>query len=126
NRSAALVEAPASTVRWGPFNLPIGGGGYFPILPYAWARWGVRRPEETQPPPAVFYLPPLGSDPGPPRRDCARLRPGRHYCNLAKTEDRLRALVREFRFSTMMSLVERQIGAPAVEAGVAAPLPYVW
>ena len=35
---AALVEAPGSTVRWGPLNFPIGGGGYFRILPYQWTR----------------------------------------------------------------------------------------
>jgi polysaccharide deacetylase family protein (PEP-CTERM system associated) len=126
NRSAALVEAPASTVRWGPFNLPIGGGGYFRILPYAWTRWGIRRLNEVERLPAIFYLHPWEIDPDQPRLSASRLSQFRHYCNLAKTEDRLRALVREFRFSTMMSLVERQIGAPPVTAGTAAPLPYVW
>ena len=125
NRSAALVEAPASTVRWGPFNLPIGGGGYFRILPYAWTRWGIRRLNEVERLPAIFYLHPWEIDPDQPRLSASRLSQFRHYCNLAKTEDRLRALVREFRFSTMMSLVERQIGAPSV-TGAAAPLPYVW
>src|SRR3989442_1457223 len=36
----SLIEAPASTVRWARMNLPIAGGGYFRILPYAWTRWG--------------------------------------------------------------------------------------
>jgi polysaccharide deacetylase family protein (PEP-CTERM system associated) len=126
NRSAALVEAPASTVRWGPFNLPIGGGGYFRILPYGWTRWGIRRLNEVEHLPAIFYLHPWEIDPDQPRLNAGRLGTFRHYCNLAKTEDRLRALVREFRFSTMMSLVERQIGAPALETAAAAPLPYVW
>ena len=126
NRSAALVEAPASTVRWGPFNLPIGGGGYFRILPYAWTRWGIRRLNEVEQLPAIFYLHPWEIDPDQPRLNASRLSRFRHYCNLAKTEDRLRALVREFRFSTMMSLVEPQIGAAAVETAAATPLPYVW
>jgi hypothetical protein len=81
---------------------------------------------ETEHLPAIFYLHPWEIDPDQPRLNASRLSRFRHYCNLAKTEDRLRALVREFRFSTMMSLVERQMGAPAVEAGAAAPLPYVW
>ena len=29
--------------RWGPMNLPVGGGGYFRILPYGWTRWGIGR-----------------------------------------------------------------------------------
>ena len=42
-REYTLLEAPGSTVKWGPFNLPVAGGGYFRILPYAWTRWGIRR-----------------------------------------------------------------------------------
>ena len=39
----SLVEAPASTVRLAGMNLPVAGGGYFRIFPYAWTRWGIRR-----------------------------------------------------------------------------------
>ena len=65
--NAALVEAPASTVRWGPFNLPIGGGGYFRILPYAWTRWGINRLNDVEGSPAIFYLHPWEIDPDQPR-----------------------------------------------------------
>ncbi|HVD93302.1 MAG TPA: XrtA system polysaccharide deacetylase [Vicinamibacterales bacterium] len=124
-RSSALVEAPASTVRWGPFNLPIAGGGYFRILPYAWTRWGIRRLNEVERLPAIFYLHPWEIDPDQPRLSASRLSQFRHYRNLGKTEDRLRCLVREFRFSSMMSLLQAQICAPALDAPNA-PLPYVW
>lgn len=124
-RGAALVEAPASTVRWGPFNLPIAGGGYFRILPYAWTRWGIRRLNEVERLPAIFYLHPWEIDPDQPRLSASRLSRFRHYRNLGKTEDRLRCLVREFRFSSMISLLQAQICAPALEAPNA-PLPYVW
>jgi len=119
-RSSALVEAPASTVRWGPFNLPIAGGGYFRILPYAWTRLN-----EVERLPAIFYLHPWEIDPDQPRLSASRLSQFRHYRNLGKTEDRLRCLVREFRFSSMMSLLQAQICAPALDAPNA-PLPYVW
>ena len=42
-RAGTLLEIPASTVRLGGVNLPIAGGGYFRLLPYAWTRWGIRR-----------------------------------------------------------------------------------
>jgi len=125
HRGAALVEAPASTVRWGPFNLPIAGGGYFRILPYAWTRWGIRRLNDVERLPAIFYLHPWEIDPDQPRLSASRLSRFRHYRNLGKTEDRLRCLVREFRFSSMISLLQAQICAPAMEAAHA-PLPYVW
>ena len=38
----SLIEVPASTVRRGPFNLPVAGGGYFRILPYWWTRGELR------------------------------------------------------------------------------------
>jgi polysaccharide deacetylase family protein (PEP-CTERM system associated) len=125
HREGALVEAPGSTVRWGPFNLPIGGGGYFRILPYAWTRWGIRRLNETERLPAIFYLHPWEIDPEQPRLKAGRLSRFRHYRNLDKTEERLRALVRDFRFDTMLTLLQGQIAETRGAAGTA-PLPYVW
>lgn len=123
--AASIVEAPGSTVKWGPFNLPVGGGGYFRILPYGWTRWGIRRLNELERLPAIFYLHPWEIDPDQPRLSAGRLSRFRHYRNLEKTEDRLRALVREFRFSTMMSLLQEQIRETRADVA-AAPLPYVW
>ena len=123
-RSKPIVEAPGSTVKWGPFNLPVGGGGYFRILPYGWTQWGIRRLNEVEGLPAIFYLHPWEIDPDQPRLNTSRLSRFRHYRNLDKTEARLRALVREFRFSTMLALLKDQLAAP-VEAATA-PLPYVW
>ena len=41
----ARRSAGVHDVRWATLNLPIGGGGYFRILPYAWTRWGISRAE---------------------------------------------------------------------------------
>jgi polysaccharide deacetylase family protein (PEP-CTERM system associated) len=124
-RSGALVEAPASTVRWGPWNLPIGGGGYFRILPYAWTRWGIRRLNEKERTPAIFYLHPWEIDPGQPRLQTSAIGRFRHYRNLEETEARLRALLSDFSFSTMIS-VFGATHAVAVGKTTAPPLPYVW
>ena len=124
HRTAPLVEAPGSTVRCGPFNLPIGGGGYFRILPYAWTRWGIKRLNEREQRPAIFYLHPWEIDPDQPRLRAPALGRFRHYFNLDRTESRLRALLRDFRFATMMALLDEQFTALAEpEIG---PLPYVW
>ncbi|HJZ74732.1 MAG TPA: XrtA system polysaccharide deacetylase [Vicinamibacterales bacterium] len=124
HRTAPLVEAPGSTVRCGPFNLPIGGGGYFRILPYAWTRWGITRLNEREHRPAIFYLHPWEIDPDQPRLRAPALGRFRHYFNLNRTEERLRALVRDFTFATMLTLLDEQFTAPAEPA--AGPLPYVW
>jgi polysaccharide deacetylase family protein (PEP-CTERM system associated) len=101
----SLVEAPASTVRYGGLNLPVAGGGYFRILPYAWTRWGIRRINTHEGRPAIFYLHPWEIDPSQPRIRAGFVSRFRHYRNLEKTEPRLRRLLRDFHFSTVGRLL---------------------
>jgi polysaccharide deacetylase family protein (PEP-CTERM system associated) len=123
--SGALWEAPASTVRCGRMNLPIAGGGYFRILPYAWTRWGIDRLNRVEQRPAIFYLHPWEIDPDQPRLDASLLSRFRHYRNLDKTESRLRALLRDFRFGPMLSLLALTSDARQ-DASLPLPLPYLW
>lgn len=99
--AGSLVEAPGSTVRIAGVNLPVGGGGYFRILPYAWTRWGIARLNAHEHQPAIFYLHPWELDPAQPRFKASRLSTFRHYRNLDKTEGRLRRLLADFRFGPM-------------------------
>ena len=103
--SGSLMEMPGSTVRLGPVNLPIAGGGYFRILPYAWTRWGIARVNRVEQQPAVFYLHPWEIDPDQPRLPASWLGRFRHYRNLDATESRLRALLADFRFDTVATLL---------------------
>lgn len=124
--AGALIEMPGSTVRIGPVNLPIAGGGYFRLLPYAWARWGISRLNRLEKQPAVFYVHPWEIDPDQPRLPASWLGRFRHYRNLHKTESRLRALLTDFRFGTVASLLRTRVdGAPAGEL-VPLSLPYHW
>jgi polysaccharide deacetylase family protein (PEP-CTERM system associated) len=100
-----LVEVPASTVRVAGFNLPIAGGAYFRLLPYHWTVWGIRRLNEKERRPAIFYLHPWEIDPDQPRLPAGTVARCRHYRNLATTERRLRRLVREVPFSTVADVV---------------------
>jgi polysaccharide deacetylase family protein (PEP-CTERM system associated) len=123
DRSAGgLVEVPASTVRVGPWNLPVAGGGYFRILPYSWTRWGIARLNQQEQVPAVFYLHPWEIDPDQPRLSAGLLSRFRHYRNLHKTGERLRRLLRDFRFGPVREILTPFDGpAPARRT-----LPYVW
>jgi polysaccharide deacetylase family protein (PEP-CTERM system associated) len=123
-REYSLVEAPGSTVRCGPINLPVAGGGYFRILPYAWTRWGIRRLNRAERKPAIFYLHPWEIDPDQPRLPATTLGRFRHYCNLSKTESRLRALLTDFQFSTMVDVLGH--AGHSFSNSTATPLPYVW
>jgi polysaccharide deacetylase family protein (PEP-CTERM system associated) len=120
-----VMEVPGSTVRVGPMNLPVAGGGYFRILPYAWAHWGIARLNRLEGKPAVFYLHPWEIDPDQPRLAAGWLGRFRHYRNLDKTKDRLRRLLRDFRFSPIQALLRTQ--PTLASSAVASPaLPYLW
>jgi polysaccharide deacetylase family protein (PEP-CTERM system associated) len=120
-----LAEVPGSTTRMGPLNLPVAGGGYFRLLPYAWTRWGISRINRLERRPAVFYLHPWEIDPDQPRLPAGRVGRFRHYHNLEQTEGRLRQLLTDFRFDAVETVVDELRGA--VHEDVAAlPLPYAW
>lgn len=110
--AGTLLEVPGSTTTIGPLNLPVAGGGYFRILPYAWTHWGIERINHLERRPAVFYLHPWEIDPAQPRLPAGWLGRFRHYRNLHKTEERLRRLLQDFHFASM-ACVLRRICAPA-------------
>jgi polysaccharide deacetylase family protein (PEP-CTERM system associated) len=121
-----ILEAPASTVRWGPFNFPVAGGGYFRILPYEWTRWGITRINRDEQRAAIFYIHPWEVDPEQPRLSGSVLSRFRHYRNLDKTEARLRQMLKDFRFGPMTAIL-RHLDAQREPAAVAGePLPYLW
>jgi polysaccharide deacetylase family protein (PEP-CTERM system associated) len=126
-RQGVLIEAPGSTVRLGPLNLPTAGGGYFRILPYAWTRWSIARLNRDEQRPAIFYLHPWEIDPAQPRLPAGLLSRFRHYRNLDKTETRLRTLLGEFAFAPVGEVLRAASAdvACASPADVAA-LPYFW
>jgi polysaccharide deacetylase family protein (PEP-CTERM system associated) len=99
---AALRELPISTLRLAGKNLPIAGGGYFRLLPYAVTRWGLRRINAVEGQPFVFYLHPWEFDPAQPRFQGAGWKSNfRHYLNLGRTEGRFKRLLEDFRFGTI-------------------------
>ena len=100
-----LWECPGSTVRLAGMNLPVAGGGYFRLLPYAWTRWGMSRLNRLEAKPAVFYLHPWEIDPEQPRLSGSRLSRYRHYTNLDQTERRLIQLMSDFRFAPLGELL---------------------
>lgn len=97
-----LLELPISTVRLGGRNLPVGGGGYFRLFPYALSRWLLRRVNFTERQAGIFYFHPWELDPGQPRPPgLSRRTRFRHYLNLDRMEARLRALMRDFHWGRM-------------------------
>ena len=96
----SIVEWPLAAAPILGFRLPVAGGGYFRLLPYALSRWGLSSINRREGQPFIFYLHPWEIDPDQPRVRASWLSRFRHYTNLDKCEARLRRLLREFRFGT--------------------------
>lgn len=109
--NGGLTEVPLSCLQIGGQALPWAGGGYFRLLPYPLFKKGVYRILRSGRP-YVFYIHPWELDPGQPRipglRRSQRLR---HYLNLEKTESRWKALLGEFRWTTIAGLLARRAGS---------------
>jgi polysaccharide deacetylase family protein (PEP-CTERM system associated) len=101
-----LVEFPLSTVNLLGMRLPIAGGGYFRLYPYAFSRFGLGQINRGGRP-FIFYLHPWEVDPQQPRVRAGRLSRFRHYNNLHRCEARLQRLLADFSFGTAESVLQK-------------------
>lgn len=92
-----LLEVPPTTLRIVRTRLPAAGGAYFRILPAAFTRVALRDCERRGIP-GTFYIHPWELDADQPRIATSPWTHLRHYHGLSGTEQRLRVLMRRFRF----------------------------
>jgi polysaccharide deacetylase family protein (PEP-CTERM system associated) len=92
-----ILELPPMTRRLAGRNIPLGGGGYFRLLPAVFfdraLRALARRGQS-----AMLYLHPWEFDPDQPVVPAGRLRNFRHRVNLRRTPGKLRALLAAHQF----------------------------
>ena len=100
----ALMEFPITTLRVFGRNLPVAGGAYFRILPYAFTRLAYRA-INREGRPAIFYIHPWELDPEHPRIPLPKRIATTHYANLQATEPRIRRLLSDFRFAPMKDVL---------------------
>jgi len=96
-----LLEFPIGTVRLAGINLPVGGGGYFRLLPGGLIEAGIRRVNRREGQPVMFYFHPWELDPGQPRPAMAWHRRFRHYVGQDRHEAKLARLLRSVPFGTV-------------------------
>jgi polysaccharide deacetylase family protein (PEP-CTERM system associated) len=97
-----LLELPITTVRFYQWNIPAGGGGYFRLWPYPVSKWFLQRLNRVERRSAIFYFHPWELDHQQPRQRGIGFKTRfRHYYNLHRMEDRIKALSRDFRWDRM-------------------------
>jgi polysaccharide deacetylase family protein (PEP-CTERM system associated) len=100
NGSRTLIEFPIGTVSFYGINFPIGGGGYFRLLPEFLTRYGIQRVNEKERHPVMFYFHPWELDSNQPRPPMPWYHRFRHYVGLTRQEAKLSQLLRYLRFGT--------------------------
>jgi polysaccharide deacetylase family protein (PEP-CTERM system associated) len=101
----SLVEFPLSTAKILNYKLPIAGGGYFRLYPYALTHAGLKQVNSRQQP-FIFYLHPWEIDPDQPNVEAGWFSRFRHYNNLDKCESRLQRLMKDFQFGTAWQVLD--------------------
>ena len=121
--SGPICEFPGMVCELGYTKVPVGGGGYLRLLPWAVTRsllGAVRR----QGRPLNVYIHPWEFDPEQPRVAAPLKSRFRHYQNLKTTHRKIEAMLNEFQLTTMTSVLdERLLPAPAVSTSHQQPAP---
>lgn len=103
--AGTLWEFPPSVVRLAGMNLPVSGGGYFRLYPFAVTQRGLSRINRRGRP-FMFYVHPWELDPQQPRLAAGtRLSRARHRINLGATERKLDRLLGRFQFGTISDAI---------------------
>jgi len=123
--SGVLWEVPPSTVKYMGIRLPVAGGGYFRLYPYAILRAMLRK-LEGEGCPLVMYMHPWEFDPGQPKMEGSLVSRIRHYLNLDKTESRMQSLLQDFSFAPIREVfppIQRMYGEQLRSRPVMGQLP---
>lgn len=106
--SGSIWEIPGTVCDFLGLKLPVGGGGYFRILPASWTFSRLEELNQRWQRPFNFYIHPWEVDPLQPRIATSWKSNLRHYTNLRKTEPRLRQLLERFKFGALSDSFPQQ------------------
>ena len=102
---AKLVEIPVATWRVFNQNLPVAGGAYLRILPYALIRHGIRSINQNENASAVLYMHPWEIDDSQPRLQASWKSRTRQYTGLAGMKFKLERLLQDFSLASIYEAI---------------------
>jgi polysaccharide deacetylase family protein (PEP-CTERM system associated) len=97
--AGGLLELPPLTCRFLGANVPVGGGGYFRLLPLWVLERALARARKGRPPVAVLYFHPWEFDPQQRRLPLTGLNRFRTYVGVGRSRARLRRLLGRHSFT---------------------------
>ncbi len=99
-----VTEIPFSTIELLGYNIPVAGGGYFRLYPYWFTRWAIQK-INSEGYPAMVYIHPWEIDLEQPRIKSGALAAFRHYVNIKGNKNKIRKLLRDFKFTAIKELI---------------------
>jgi polysaccharide deacetylase family protein (PEP-CTERM system associated) len=118
-----LLELPPATLRVGPMRLPVGGGGYFRLLPLGLFDEAIDQTRrECSPAVTMLYFHPWEFEPRQERLPLRGLNRWRTYVGLYRSRTRLRRLLRGRRFSRAIDVARELTHLEGVSYPLAASL----
>ena len=117
NGNAQINEFPPSTVPIAGVNVPVAGGGYLRLYPYAVTAWALRRINNVEQQPGMIYLHPWELDPEQPRVSVPWRSRFRHYQNLESTERKCRKLLEDFAWAPLEAVFGDAVARPSANQG---------
>jgi polysaccharide deacetylase family protein (PEP-CTERM system associated) len=90
----SLLEIPPLTLQTGFCNIPVGGGGYFRLLPLMLLKAGIWLNRQHDPAVSMLYFHPWEFDAGQPKLPLSRVSRWRTYVGIERAEARLRRITK--------------------------------
>lgn len=107
--SGCLTEFPLSTfparVMGREVRIPVSGGGYLRMLPVRLIAKAIAAINRRECQPTILYFHPWEIDPGQPRIRAGLRSRFRHYTNLSRMEEKLRALLGRFTYAPVSEVI---------------------
>jgi len=119
NGGGVMLEIPLSTIRIAGANIPVAGGGYLRLFPYAVTRRALLQLNLFELQPGVVYFHPWEIDPDQPRINAGWLSRFRHYTNLRGMESKLRKLFSDFAFAPIREVFASALDRQRIKADAA-------
>ncbi|MGA3052945.1 MAG: polysaccharide deacetylase family protein [Candidatus Korobacteraceae bacterium] len=98
--AGALTVFPLSVLSALGRRVPFSGGGYLRLFSMPIIKYGFRQNHRAGRP-VMTYIHPREIDPQQPRLELPRLKGFKYYVNIASTEEKLRTLLKTYRFGTV-------------------------
>ena len=97
-----FLEIPVTTVMAFGKKIPCGGGGFFRLLPYVLSRYAMKKVNNQDKRPCVFYFHPWEIDETQPFMRKATLKSKfRHYVNIQQMQHKIQRLLIDFNWASM-------------------------